>query len=72
LGTVTTQSPLLDVVIVVPLLEDELEPALEELLADPSPDLTVTEGLPVVELWTPPGPAVTELDRFPVLLAPSE
>jgi hypothetical protein len=72
LGTVTTQSPSLVVVMVVPF-DDELAPELDdELLACPLPELTVTEGPPVVELWTPPGPAVTELDRFPVLLALSE
>jgi hypothetical protein len=68
LGTVTTQSPSPVVVIVLP-------PPLElaaELLLVPSPERVVTEGPPVVELFTPSGPAVTELDSVPVLFASSE
>jgi hypothetical protein len=68
---VTTQSPLLVVVMVEPF-DDELAPELDVLLDCPLPEFTVTEGPPDVELCTPPGPAVTELDRLPVLLAPSE
>jgi hypothetical protein len=71
-GTTTTQSPLLVVVIVVPLPEDELAAELDVLLDWPLPEFTVTEGPPVVALCVPPGPAVTELDRLPVFLASSE
>lgn len=71
LGMVTTQSPSLVVVMVVPF-EDELALELDELVAPPLPEFTVTEGPPVVELCTPPGPAVTELDRLPVFLDPSD
>jgi len=69
---VTTQSPSLVVVMVVPLPEAELAPELEVLLVEPLPDCVVTDGPPVVELFTPPGPAVTELDRLPVFFASSE
>ena len=43
-----------------------------ELLVEPAPDLVVTDGPPVVELVTPSGPAVTELERGPVFRAASE
>ncbi|MBX9932992.1 MAG: hypothetical protein K2Y56_15865 [Methylobacterium sp.] len=47
---VTTQSPLLVVVIVVPF-DDELTPELDDELLDcPLPEFAVTEGPPVVEL----------------------
>ncbi|KQO94724.1 hypothetical protein [Methylorubrum extorquens] len=67
LGTVTTQSPSPVVVIVLPLLELEAE-----LLVVPLPDRVVTDGPPVVELFTPSGPAVTELDSVPEVLASSD
>jgi hypothetical protein len=69
LGTVTTQSPSPVVVIVLPLPVLELE---AELLVVPLPDRVVTDGPPVVELFTPSGPAVTELDSVPELLASSD
>ncbi|WP_378742032.1 hypothetical protein [Methylorubrum zatmanii] len=65
----TTQSPPPVVVMVVPPPELEED---AELLVDPLPDFVVTEGPPVVELLTPFGPAVTELDIVPVFLAASE
>jgi hypothetical protein len=71
LGTVTTQSPSLLVVIVVPF-DEELAPEIEVLLDWPLPEFAVTDGPPEVELCTPPGPAVTELDRLPVFLASSD
>ncbi|GJE69995.1 hypothetical protein CHKEEEPN_1528 [Methylorubrum podarium] len=37
----------------------------------PSPDRVVTDGPPVVELFTPSGPAVTELDSVPEFFAGS-
>ncbi len=69
----TTQSPSPVVVTVLPwpVLEAEDDP-LEELLVEPLPDRVVTEGPPVVELVTPFGPAVTELDSVPVSFAASE
>jgi hypothetical protein len=66
---VTTQSPSPVVVIVLPFPVLEL---VAELLVAPSPDRVVTDGPPVVELCTPPGPAVTELDSVPVLFASSD
>lgn len=51
---------------VVPDPEDE--PLDAELVERPSPERTVTDGPPLVELVTPFGPAVTELERPPALL----
>jgi hypothetical protein len=59
------------VVLVVPP-ELELPAELDVLLVVPLPECVVTDGPPVVELVTPPGPAETELDRLPVFLASSD
>ncbi|HJE23736.1 MAG TPA: hypothetical protein K8W01_08770 [Methylorubrum populi] len=62
------QSPSPVVVMAVPSPELEED---AELLVDPFPDFVVTEGPPVVDVLTPFGPAVTELDIAPVFLAAS-